>query len=85
MNYQSNRSFTIAKYIASHGLLLLRRAKTTTLHTRVDILFSDVRAMEMRCMSHGLEIAIASPDDMRHFLSKPPETLEDRTVVLPHW
>jgi hypothetical protein len=76
--YESDRLFNLYGYTMSHGLLLLRSKNAngpTT--TWIDILFRDVRAMEIRAWLNG--IRIEEIDDSR-FLenerSKPIEMLE---------
>jgi hypothetical protein len=76
--YESDRLFSIFGYSISHGLLLLRCGKSNEAPaTRVDILFQDVRAMEIRAWFKG--IRIEEVDDP-HFLdgqrSKPAEMIE---------
>jgi hypothetical protein len=53
----SDRSFVVFSYAMSHGLLLLRSRKLPpATPTRLDILFQDVRALEIRCWFDGLTI-----------------------------
>jgi hypothetical protein len=55
--YESDRLFSLFGYAISHGLLLLRSGKADeTPTTRVDILFRDVRAMEIRAWLKGIRI-----------------------------
>ena len=54
--YASTRIFHLYSYGVSHGLLLLRSCKSETDPLRVDILFQDVRAMELRTWFEGIEI-----------------------------
>ncbi len=55
--YESDRLFSVFGYSTSHGLLLLRSGKSNeTPTTRVDILFQDVRAMELRAYFKGIRI-----------------------------
>jgi hypothetical protein len=54
--YASQRTFQLFSYGVTHGLLLLRSCKTDTDPTRVDILFREVRAMELRSWFEGIEI-----------------------------
>lgn len=52
----SDRSFVIFSYSINHGLLLLRSKKAGKISTRLDVLFQDVRAMEIRSWFDGLKI-----------------------------
>jgi hypothetical protein len=76
--YKSDRLFSVFGYSMSHGLLLLRSGKSNeNPTTRVDILFQDVRAMEVRVWFKG--ITIEEVDDL-NFLedqrSRPAEMIE---------
>jgi hypothetical protein len=76
--YESDRPFSVFGYSMSHGLLLLRSAKSNeNPTTRVDILFQDVRAMEMRVWFKG--ITIEEVDDPKFLVdqhSKPADMIE---------
>jgi hypothetical protein len=76
--YKSDRLFSVFGYSMSHGLLLLRSGKSDeNPTTRVDILFQDVRAMEMRVWFKG--ITIEEVDDSKFLAdqrSKPAEMIE---------
>jgi len=74
--FSSDRFFAIFSYALSHGLLLLRSGKTDAAPTRVDILFQDVRAMEIRAWFSGIEIREASPEILKNFASNPLPLLE---------
>src|SRR5262245_8613266 len=54
--YTSERTFQLFSYDVTHGQLLFRSCKTDTDPTRVDVLFREVRAMELRTWFEGLEI-----------------------------
>ncbi len=55
--YESDRAFSIFGYSMSHGLLLLRSGKSNEhANTRVDVLFQDVRALEIRAWFKGIRI-----------------------------
>ena len=54
--YASARTFQLFSYGVAHGQLLFRSCKTESDPTRVDILFQDVRAMEVRTWFEGIEI-----------------------------
>ncbi|MDQ0473501.1 hypothetical protein [Labrys wisconsinensis] len=75
--FQSDRDFFVVSYDASHGLLLLRSAKTNEIPTRIDVLFNDVRAMEIRCfINNGLKIGIEDRKYLFNFQSNPLEMVE---------
>jgi hypothetical protein len=80
--FQSERTFVIYSYHHSHGLLLLRSTKTQSAPTRLDVLFQDVRAMELRGWFKGISIEIVDdPDFLREFPSQPMEMIEPGNVV----
>jgi hypothetical protein len=79
--FRSFRTFDIYSYGASHGLLLFRSRKTNENTTRIDILIQDVRAMELRCWSHGIEIEETSPDYLLTFKSNPAAMIEPGNKV----
>lgn len=55
--YESDRLFSLFGYSMSHGLLLLRSGKSNEApETRIDILFRDVRVMEIRAWMSGIRI-----------------------------
>ena len=54
--YASQRTFQLFSYAVTHGQLLLRSCKTAIDPTRVDVLFREVRAMELRSWFEGIEI-----------------------------
>jgi hypothetical protein len=54
--YTSERRFLVIQYLIGHGLLLLRSNKPDKGSKRIDILFNDVRAMEIRCWFDGITI-----------------------------
>ncbi len=54
--FKSDRFFLVFSYEMSHGLLLLRSRRTTAAPTRLDVLFQDVRAIELRMWFEGVEI-----------------------------
>ena len=54
--YESDRLFSVFGYSMCHGLLLLRSGKSNEYpNTRVDVLFQDVRAIEIRASFKGIE------------------------------
>src|SRR5262245_52081207 len=75
--FQSDRKFIVVSYEASHGLLLLRSGKTNEIDTRCDILFYDVRALELRMFSDGIVIAEEKFSYLERFDSAPSTLLED--------
>ena len=74
--FASDRAFSFFSYTMSHGLLLLRSGKTNEQHTRIDILFSDVRAMEVRSWFTGIVIREVAPDHVANQPSKPGKIIE---------
>jgi hypothetical protein len=76
--YKSARRFSIFGYSMSHGLLLLRSGKSNESPTsRVDILFQDVRAMEIRAWFQGITIEeVDDPQFLEGQPSKPAEMIE---------
>jgi hypothetical protein len=79
--FQSRRRFVVFSYTTSHGLLLLRGAKTSTLSSRCDVLFRDVRALELRVWADGITIYEAESTDLSNFKSAPEAILEDGLVA----
>jgi hypothetical protein len=71
------RPFVLFSYNVSHGLLLLRSAKSAHQPKRIDILFQDVRALECRTQLEDLEIAEVGVDFLDDLRSKPAETIEE--------
>lgn len=67
--YASGRIFQLFSYGVTHGLLLFRSCKSDVDATRVDILFQDVRAMELRCWFEGIEIV---EEETASFLARSP-------------
>jgi hypothetical protein len=76
--YQSERMFSIYGYAMSHGLLLLRSGKSNEFpKTRVDVLFSDVRVLEIRAWLKGIAIEeVQDPQFLSGQNSKPMEMVE---------
>jgi hypothetical protein len=81
--YESDRLFSIFGYSVSHGLLLLRSGKSNEAPaTRVDILFQDVRAMEIRAWFKGIRIEeVDDPQFLDGQRSKPAEMIEPGNKV----
>src|SRR5690242_11302557 len=67
--YASDRIFQLFSYGVTRGQLLFRSCKTDTDPTRVDILFQEVRAMELRTWFEGIEIV---EEDNSSFLASRP-------------
>jgi hypothetical protein len=75
--YESDRLFSVFGYAMSHGLLLLRSGKDRTPASRVDILFQDVRALEIRAWFQGVRIEeVADPQFLDGRPSKPAGMME---------
>jgi hypothetical protein len=74
--FASDRKFSVFNYLIGHGLLLLRSGKTDEHPTRIDILITDVRAMEIRSWFTGIEIAGADEQYLAGFQSNPVEMVE---------
>jgi hypothetical protein len=76
--YESDRLFSIYGYAMSHALLLLRSGKSTDTPTsRADILFRDVRAVEIRTWFRGIKIEeVDDPQFLDRHVSNPAEMIE---------
>jgi hypothetical protein len=80
--YESNRTFSVFGYAMSHGVLLLRSGKSNeTPTTRVDIMFQDVRALEIRAWFKGIRIEEVDATYLEGQNSKPEEMIEHGNVV----
>jgi hypothetical protein len=80
--YESNRVFSVFGYAMSHGVLLLRSGKSNeTPTTRVDIMFQDVRALEIRMWFKGIRIEEVDPSYLDGQKSKPEEMIEPGNIV----
>lgn len=79
--FQSDRKFSVFSYHASHGLLLLRSGRSIGIQTRCDVLFRDVRAMELRVNSDGLMIAEETMQYLLRFPSAPFDIVEEGLVA----
>ena len=79
--FESSRTFVIFSYGMSHGLLLLRSRKTEQAQTRLDILFQDVRAMEIRAWFEGVKIEEVGPEFLQPRSSNPAEMIEPGNKV----
>jgi hypothetical protein len=76
MSFFSERLFSIYSYSMSHGLLLLRSGKTNEFKTRIEILFQDVRAMELRVWLAGIAFEEVDREFLEKFPSKPAQLME---------
>ncbi len=74
--FESSRSFVIYSYDASWRVLLLRSRKTKETPTRLDILFQDVKAMEIRTWFEGLTIEEVDATFLEGFRSNPAQMME---------
>ena len=76
--YESDRTFSIFGYAMSHGLLLLRSGKSNEhANTRADVLFQDVRAMEIRTWFKGMRIEVEeSLEFLKDQRSNPAQIIE---------
>src|ERR1700758_3327054 len=79
--FESDRQFVLGSYAASHGLLLFRSAKTNASPTRIDVLFQDVRAMDVRSWTEGLKVELSDVELLKNYPSNPAEMLETGLVV----
>src|SRR5947209_785034 len=79
--FQSDRHFVLASYAASHGILLFSSRKTNDQPTRIDLLFQDVRAMELRNWFHGLSVFRAEVAYLEGRRSAPQSLIEPGNVV----
>lgn len=70
-SFQSSRKFTLFGYHASHGILLLRSGKNQNVPTRIDVLFKDVRALEIRAWIDHLGIEEQELSFLEDFKSNP--------------
>ncbi len=74
--FSSQQTFVVHSYATSHGLLLLRNRKAGSDQKRIDILFQDVRAMELRAWFSNFEIREESVEFLSQFESNPLEMME---------
>ena len=56
--------------------MLIRSHKSASDQTRLDILFQDVRVMELRCWFDGVQVRERDREYLDSFRSKPTEMLE---------
>jgi hypothetical protein len=75
--FSSDRHFFLVGYQASHGLLLFRSPKGHDgATTRIDVLFQDVRAIELRAWTDGLTIEEVAPETIADMPSRPTALIE---------
>ena len=76
--YASSRPFEVIRYAHSHGPLLICNSLKDQAESlnRVEILFYDVRSVEMRMWFEGLSIRESDLIDGEDFASKPTEMHE---------
>jgi hypothetical protein len=79
--FESKRTFFLESYVAGHGLLLFRSNRTKEQPTVVDVLFKDVRAMDVRAWTDELCVENASTALVEGYLSKPAEMIEKGLFV----
>lgn len=79
--FSSHRPFQLVSYSGDRGTLLLRSRQYADKETRIDVLFQDVRALEIRCWTEGLEIVLESPEYLDQFASRPRQLLEPGNLV----
>lgn len=70
-SFSSDRSFVVVSYASSHGPLLLRSRKRHDQDRRIDILFQDVRAIELRFWFDGIRIEEVELGQLKGLPSNP--------------
>lgn len=87
--FRSDRHFFLLSYDAGHGLLLWRSPKSDSARTRCDIMFYDVRAMELRITTESITITEVSLDDLACLQSQPRDLFEPGLIAYnihgPSW
>ena len=76
--FRSARHFTLFSYKGKRGELLLRSRKSSEFPTRLDVLITDVSALEIRCWSDGLTIEETDIQNIQGKGSRPQEIAEGR-------
>ena len=76
--FRSARHFTLFSYRGERGELLIRSRKSSEFPTRLDVLITDVSALEIRCWSDGLTIEETDIQNIRGKGSRPQEIAEGR-------
>lgn len=61
----AGRVFQLWQYKVSHGSLLIRSPKTPTNDSNIDLICVDVEYLSTPRYLHGLEIASATPDELK--------------------
>lgn len=79
--FESDRRFSIHSYTWGHGMLLFRSGKTNDLKTRIDVVFTDVRAMDVRAWTDGLTIEKTDAKQLEGYRSNPAEMIEIGNIV----
>lgn len=75
-SFISPRLFTVFSYQMSHGILVLRSAKTTDSPHRVTIMIKDVKALELRTYIEGIAIEPSSVNEIEAEQARPNEVVE---------
>ena len=79
--FESSRTFSIHLYWASHGLLLIRSGKSKEETNRIDILFQDVRWLNLPTFLNGIKIEIDVSSTLRNRLTKEIQNESDLMTV----
>ena len=79
--FQSSRSFELYSYSGDRGQMLLRSRKKNDAPSRIDLLITDVRAMEIRCWLDGIMIEEVDVHYLAEFSSKPDQMIEPGNKV----
>ncbi|MDB6076267.1 MAG: hypothetical protein JWO82_14 [Akkermansiaceae bacterium] len=73
--FESNRTFVVSGYAHGHGVLLLRSYHPGLEPTRIDLLFKDVWALDLRFHFEGIRIEEVEPDFLNGRPSAPAEMM----------
>lgn len=75
--FSSDRHFHLVSYQASHGILLFRSPKRRrNAATNIDVLFTDVRAVELRAWTEGLVVEEVDAGAVADATSRPADLIE---------
>ena len=75
--FSSDRHFHLVSYQASHGILLFRSPKRRrNAATNIDVLFTDVRAVELRAWTEGLVVEEVDAGAVAEATSRPADLIE---------
>lgn len=74
-----DRVFQVWAYTVGMGRLLLRSTKSDCHHTRVDVLFQNVKAMKLPTTLHGLIVSAADDDQSRVVMEVAVSLTDDET------